>query len=334
MDVDAVNKFEASSACPICDTITNKRLLRDDQQGMWTVRCKNCGDYRIDESALADLLDHWKLEKPQYMSLIARNIRRRQRDEEAPPWVGPTWLQETCEGPLEFSSAFEQVENLVIFMAENLGPGETMLLNCGTCQAAVGAKDGQTLGWVLLQAYERRWIQGERNETLSSDFEIIDGTLTLDGWQWYNDIVRHRQSRVAFMAMKYGDEELSGMVDDYIRPAIEQTGFDLKLLSDDPEAGIIDNRLRVEIRRSRLLIADLSHHNNGAYWEAGFAEGLGLPVIYTCKKSVLDSGEVHFDTRNNLIVPWDPDSPEDAVKELKATIRNSLPDEAILEEPQ
>lgn len=136
------------------------------------------------------------------------------------------------------------------------------------------------------------------------------------------------------MAMKYGGDELTGIVNDYFRPAVEETGFALKLLSDDPEAGIIDNRLRVEIRRSRLLIADLTHHNNGAYWEAGFAEGLGLPVIYMCKKSVLDTGEVHFDTRNNLIIPWDPDSPEDAVKELKATIRKSLPDEAILEEPE
>lgn len=138
------------------------------------------------------------------------------------------------------------------------------------------------------------------------------------------------------MAMKFGDGELNAMIEDHFRAAIEETGFELRLLSDEPEAGLIDNRLRVEIRRSRLLIADLSHHNNGAYWEAGFAEGLGIPVIYTCKKSVLEdeNQKIHFDTRNQLIVPWDTATPSDAVKELKATIRNSLPDEAILDDPE
>jgi nucleoside 2-deoxyribosyltransferase len=68
-------------------------------------------------------------------------------------------------------------------------------------------------------------------------------------------------------------------------------GFKLTRLDDDPKAGIIDDRLRVEIRTSRFLIADLTHENRGAYWEAGFAEGDGKPVIYTCRKGHIS--EVH-----------------------------------------
>ncbi len=84
--------------------------------------------------------------------------------------------------------------------------------------------------------------------------------------------------------------------------SIGETGFDLRLLIDQPKAGVIDNRLRIEIRRSRFVIADLTHHNHGAYWEAGIGEGLGIPVIYTCRRDVLigESNEmIHFDTRNN-----------------------------------
>jgi len=33
-------------------------------------------------------------------------------------------------------------------------------------------------------------------------------------------------------------------------------------------------RMRLEIRRSRFAVVDLTHGNRGAYWEAGFAEGL------------------------------------------------------------
>lgn len=137
------------------------------------------------------------------------------------------------------------------------------------------------------------------------------------------------------MAMKFGDEELDSLVENCFKPAVAETGFELKPLSDDPEAGLIDNRMRVEIRRSRFMIADLTHHNNGAYWEAGFAEGLGLPVIYTCKRETLQhpNEEIHFDTRNQLIIMWDASRPEDAASELKAAIRNTLPDEALFDEP-
>ena len=41
--------------------------------------------------------------------------------------------------------------------------------------------------------------------------------------------------------------------------------------------------MRVQIRASRFVICDLTHGNRGAYWEAGFAEGIGRPVIFVCE---------------------------------------------------
>ncbi len=40
----------------------------------------------------------------------------------------------------------------------------------------------------------------------------------------------------------------------------------------------------VQIRDAKFVIADLTHGNDGAYWEAGYAEGLGKPVAYICEK--------------------------------------------------
>ena len=36
----------------------------------------------------------------------------------------------------------------------------------------------------------------------------------------------------------------------------------------------------VEIRRSRLVVVEITYHNRGAYYEAGFAKGLGIPVYF------------------------------------------------------
>ncbi len=86
--------------------------------------------------------------------------------------------------------------------------------------------------------------------------------------------------------------------------------------------------MRVEIKRARFLIADLTHANNGAYWEAGYAEGLGKTVIYTCEQQVFDDRAqgTHFDTNHHLTVKWNPENPDMAVESLKATIRATFPE--------
>ena len=47
-----------------------------------------------------------------------------------------------------------------------------------------------------------------------------------------------------------------------------------------------------QIRKSKFLIADFTGQRGGVYYEAGFAYGLGLPVIWTCRKDWFD-GLVH-----------------------------------------
>lgn len=102
----------------------------------------------------------------------------------------------------------------------------------------------------------------------------------------------------------------------------------MKRLNENQPAGLIDDHLRVEIKRARFLIADLTHANNGAYWEAGYAEGLGKTVIYTCEQQVFDDRAqgTHFDTNHHLTVKWNPENPDMAVESLKATIRATFPE--------
>ena len=50
------------------------------------------------------------------------------------------------------------------------------------------------------------------------------------------------------------------------------------------------------------MIADLTGNRGGVYYEAGFAEGLGIPVILTCKENEIDN--VHFDLKQKNILIW------------------------------
>jgi nucleoside 2-deoxyribosyltransferase len=130
------------------------------------------------------------------------------------------------------------------------------------------------------------------------------------------------------MAMPFGYPDLDTVYREHFKPAVAQCGFDLRRIDEKPPAGSIDNRLRVEIRRSHFLVVDLTHHNRGAYWEAGFAEGLGKSVIFTCEETHFC--QTHFDTNHQQTIRWSLPEIEKAVSNLKDMIRVTLPAEARL----
>jgi hypothetical protein len=134
------------------------------------------------------------------------------------------------------------------------------------------------------------------------------------------------------MAMDFNDRQMDDVFANCFKPAVAQTGFDLRTLREDPKMGLIDERMRVEIRRSRFVVADLTHGNHGAYFEAGMAEGIGLPVVYTCRANEFKN--IHFDASHLLAVKWDPDDLSKAAEELKTIIRATLPEEAQLDDPE
>ena len=137
-------------------------------------------------------------------------------------------------------------------------------------------------------------------------------------------------SRAAFMAMPFNNATLDRVFEECFKPAVAATGFDLRRIIDQQKAGVIDDQMRVAIRRARFTIAKLALSNNGAYWEAGFAEGLNRPVIYTCERSYFYNAETkpHFDINHFSMIIWKGTGLDKASEELKARIRATLPDEA------
>jgi hypothetical protein len=219
----------------------------------------------------------------------------------------------------------EQARNLLIWLGNDLPSPETAVeVSLGALQSIVGAATTRGAMYVLKHLADGGLIHSREPSPTT-----IHLGLTFTGWEEFERLQRVApDSRIAFMAMQFNDQELNKVVDTIFRPAVEQTGFELRILSDTPRAGLIDDRLRVEIRQARFVIADLTHRNPGAYWEAGFAEGLGKPVIYTCKKEAFDAQASHFDTNHHLTIMWNVAALAQAGEDLKNTIRATLPDEA------
>lgn len=58
-----------------------------------------------------------------------------------------------------------------------------------------------------------------------------------------------------------------------------------------------------EIKNSKFMVADVTEQQQGVYFEAGYALGLSIPVLWSCRKD--DLKNVHFDTRQYNHILWE-----------------------------
>ena len=203
----------------------------------------------------------------------------------------------------------------------------------------VSASGEQLLAWtasreiseVLRLVYfckEAGWIirsESSRNMTTPIEY-ILSLSLTLPGYErlaYLSNI--QSKSTQAFVAMWF-DESLDDAYEKGIEPAIRKAGYEPLRIDRKDHNNKIDDEIIAEIRRSRFLVADFTQGRRGTrggvYYEAGFAHGINIPVIFTCRKNALK--KVHFDTRQYNHIIWE--TPEELLEHLEQRISATVGD--------
>lgn len=309
--------------CPVCSITQSKDdILPWSGSDSTYISCPSCGKFIITGPVALFFSPEFQSD-PEAVVKVSHSIRQMQNPDH-PPALTMDVINKILENPLPRPR--EQADLLIRWLAENVkAPGETIYVDPRIHKSIIGAATERGVNLVLKHLVDIGLVTGSLSQTLDG---MVGGhvTLSFEGWDYYENL-RHGGVvyRKAFIAMRFGDKILEKIVANIFKPSVKLAGFDLVKLNDNPKAGLIDDRLRVEIQSSDFIIADLTHDNHGAYWEAGYAEGLGKPVIYTCEKSKFENTKTHFDTNHHLTIIWDKNSPEDAGEELKATIRATLP---------
>ena len=305
--------------CPVCNSSLTRPSVPVRSRNQFS--CPRCGVFVLTDEVVDDL--PLILLKKDAAAKISHALQRAQENNSEVDFSIKT-IDVVVGLPLPRPR--EQADFLIRWTAENIpGPGETVKVAPCTHMGIIGAKTPAGFELVIKYLFEEQLFVGRISQQLFTIGEA-DVTLSFKGWEHYENLREGTgKYRKAFMAMKYGESELDKVFNDVLKPSSAQSGFDLFRLDEVPHAGLIDDRMRVAIQNSDFLIADLTHANPGAYWEAGYAEGLGKPVIYTCKKQIFDTKKTHFDTNHHLTVLWDDADFSKAGEQLKATIRATLP---------
>lgn len=157
----------------------------------------------------------------------------------------------------------------------------------------------------------RGWINVQKNAGYH---------LTVEGHAHLEELERRAtDSSQAFVAIWF-DDTMESAWRDGIKRGIEDAGYKALRIDRKEHANKIDDEIIAEIRRSRFIVADFTHGDagprGGVYYEAGFAHGRDIPVIFTCRKDALE--KVHFDTRQYNHIVWD--TPEELRNKLATRI--------------
>jgi len=144
--------------------------------------------------------------------------------------------------------------------------------------------------------------------------------LTFQGYQRLDNLrTLSVDSSQVFVAMWF-DQSTDNAYRNGIYPAIEESGYKPFRIDNKEHVNKIDDEIVAEIRRSRFLVADFTCEpqkvRGGVYFEAGFAMGIHIPVIWTCAEWAVN--DLHFDTRQYNHIIWK--DPMDLHQRLKARI--------------
>jgi len=320
--------------CIVCqnpNAICHPGLAPAGNGGFFRYDCPRCGSFALAENAQLDL-GRRLVEVPLRRSLMSHTLRRMQRPDNAHLHIITNeelltfWRDERLPTPLQ------QADNLILWIGDNqAAPDAWAETTVSAIAAMVGmavspeGNDSGALSWLHSQLGPKG-LYKEHAAPGGGKFRVM---LQMAGWEKYEALRAQRiESRTAFMALKFGEPILDRAVNECMRPAVNRTGFDLRILTDQQGAGLIDNQIRAALLSARFVISDLTHGSYGAYWEAGFGEGRGIPVIYTCEKASWERGKTHFDTNHMLTIIWDADDLKKAENSLVAAIRATLRAEA------
>jgi hypothetical protein len=204
------------------------------------------------------------------------------------------------------------------------------------------------LTYVLGQFRKAKFIAAQDHETTGGNAPSTEDIarrgflIQTEGWRRISELRSdpagdHSQ---AFVAMWF-NESMEDIYDKGIFPAIDaDCGVKCVRIDNVEHNNKICDEIIAEIRKSSFVVADFTARRcehcdtckqkedckdqvrprGGVYFEAGFAKGLGIPVIWTVREDQID--DVHFDTQqyNHILYTNAKDLRGKLANRIKATI--------------
>lgn len=283
-----MEQSEQTQICPICKAQIMKVYATD--RDIFPYLCPVCGRVTITDQAVDVLVQELKGRN----HILSGYTRERTELALNPIDIRSDNIKGLVSGANIPKKVSDKLDRILLYLERKSEyPGKQVVIHPPSDYPIAYAKNYLELEYLLKQLADLHWIE-------VSGKEIV---ITSDGW---NRIVElSRQSKVsdqAFVAMWFTAETESAYKDG-IEKAISECGFRPLRVDKLEHNNKICDLIIAEIRKSAFLVADFTGHRGGVYFEAGFALGLGIPVIWLCRADQIE--QAHFDTRQYNHIVWE-----------------------------
>jgi nucleoside 2-deoxyribosyltransferase len=303
---------EELTVCPLCSQKAKGECDGHEDEEKWT--CKACGIFWKQEYGLRDI------DKEDYYKISGWTRYHSDRGEEVKLIGGKAQeLVDSMPVPMTRQAKKERVLQFIASETEDKPYGKRMDIDIPRQYTLLWLHNTAEMAEIMYALVRDGLVDG----SLLGNADAGSTRLTDAGW----DFVEGRKigaSNQAFVAMSFCDR-LDPVYIKGIKPALEskKLRLDSRRMKEHHHNGDINYQIISEIRRSRLVVADFTGQRGGVYLEAGFALGLGIPVIWTCQDDEEERKKIHFDVEHYNFVFWE--NPEDLRKKLIDRIAATVP---------
>ncbi len=334
-----------TSKCFFCiHRSVNIRYEKDTEYGdLYSYLCDICGHVLLTTEA-ADDFDSLGLSEidRKTLSIYVRNeYEKNDRRNFSKPISRSRLLQIIMQNPP--LSPIEKMEKVLLNLEkESKRVGYSWVINTEVEYSYYYCMQKEELMSILGFLYKDGFIDTETQLPYASHRPIL---IAPSGYERIIELKRKQiDSRQCFVAMWF-TPKMDEVYEKAIKPAIEyveegktEARFKALPINQKLHTNDINNEIIAEIRRSKFMICDLTGYRGGVYYEAGFAHGLGMEVIFTCSKDwevaqpieafdnegndlKLKREGIHFDLKHRYRITWEPAKLKEFEKELKDFIR-------------
>jgi nucleoside 2-deoxyribosyltransferase len=283
--------------CPICKLEEQDVLASTDYGRFVSYECARCGKFLITSTARG------MAENRQFRPKLSSWIREQNERGHVPPEINSTFLREVEKTLPNYSPSEKQLILLRNLERRTSFPGHPVDVVSNFDFPLAWASQEEEFLYYLQSLLDRGLLRRTDGPNTLSDAFAFKFQLSPEGW---NFLDQHAKASVlsdqAFVAMSFA-AEMKPIWENSIRESVRKAGYKPYRLDAEPHAERIDAKIVTEIKNSRFLIADVTKQRPGVYFEAGFAIGLGIPVIWSVRKDDLEN--VHFDTRQYNHIVWE-----------------------------
>jgi hypothetical protein len=209
------------------------------------------------------------------------------------------------------------------------------------------------MGTLVEKKYIKPNTLNEQFPPLGQKTAVFEFYPTPKGFEAYEALKKGKiDSGFGFMALKFSTDTYISpanvIYNKYWKNAVKEAGYPIYTQYEKGGFGNINKNMEENIRTCKFLIADVTPPeeeevickkedcekqkmfgppNPNVMWEAGFAEGLEIPVLYVCDKNRCPTKDV-FDISHHNTLYYSEETMKDACKDLQKFIFNTFAKDA------